>query len=182
MKRVNEIFYSLQGEGCFTGTPTVFVRFSGCNLHCSFCDTEHQSGVLMTDEEIVESIRTYPARHVVFTGGEPGLQLTEELVKKVKATEGYYVQVETNGTQPLPAGIDWVTCSPKAGGEVVISRIHELKVVYTAQDMRLYNELKADVYCLQPCSCQNTDEVIDYILRHPRWRLSLQVHKMLDIR
>lgn len=180
MKRVNEIFYSLQGEGYFTGTPAVFVRFSGCNLTCAFCDTEHVSGVRMSDEEIVETIRAYPAHHVVFTGGEPGLQLTFELVEKVKAI-GKFVQVETNGTVPLPSNVDWITCSPKVDGEVVILHPNELKVVYTGQDMKPYEEMKAGVYFLQPCSCSNTEEVIAYILEHPQWRLSLQTHKLLNI-
>ncbi len=181
MKKVNEIFYSLQGEGYYTGTPAVFVRFSGCNLHCAFCDTDHTAGVRMSDEEIIDAVRTYPARHVVITGGEPGLQLTDELVAKLHDA-GCYVQIETNGTVPIPSAIDWVTCSPKEGGRVVLSRIHELKVVYTSQDMLPYEELHADVCFLQPCSCRNTGEVIRYILQHPRWRLSLQTHKMLDIR
>ena len=110
--KVNEIFYSLQGEGFFTGTPAVFLRFSGCNLKCSFCDTDHRSGKEMTDREILAAITAFPSRHIVITGGEPSLQLTADFIALLHAT-GYFIQIETNGTHTLPAGIDWVTCSPK---------------------------------------------------------------------
>ena len=123
--RVNEIFYSLQGEGYYSGTPAVFVRLSGCNLRCPFCDTRHESGREMSEKEIVEAVGQYPARHVVVTGGEPALQLTESLVDALHAV-GRYVAVETNGTHPLPDNVDWVTLSPKSafvdGAEVMLTR------------------------------------------------------------
>ena len=108
--RVNEIFYSLQGEGYFTGTPAVFVRFSGCNLSCSFCDTEHTSFTEMSEEDIVQEVCAYPAAHVVITGGEPTMQLTASLVDRLHAV-GKYVQIETNGTYRLPRScrVDWIT-------------------------------------------------------------------------
>ena len=112
MKKINEIFYSIQGEGYFTGTPAVFVRFSGCNLRCPFCDTEHKEGKMLSDDEIIAEIRRYPALHVVLTGGEPCMQVTYDLVDKIKAT-GRFVQIETNGTLVPPVNIDWITCSPK---------------------------------------------------------------------
>ena len=152
MRKINEIFYSLQGEGFHTGTPAVFVRFSGCNLRCSFCDTRHEEGVMMTDEEIVEKVSSFPARIVILTGGEPSLWIDKALISRLREA-GKQICIETNGTRPLPDGIDWVTCSPKENAPVV----------------------------LEPCSCQNTKEVVDYILRHPRWRLSLQTHKLIDI-
>lgn len=179
--KVNEIFYSIQGEGFYTGTPAIFIRFSGCNLQCAFCDTEHEAGVEMTAAEILTAIAPYPACHVVLTGGEPALQLTEDLVEMLHRA-GKYVQVETNGTRRLPEGIDWITCSPKEGGRVVIGRPHEVKVVYIGQDLSVYEAMPADVHCLQPCSGQNTAEVIRYIMEHPVWRLSLQTHKMLNVR
>ena len=181
MRKINEIFYSLQGEGSFTGTPAVFVRFSGCNLKCSFCDTEHESGKQMTDQEIIDEVANYPAPIVVLTGGEPSLWIDETFVAALKQRTGKQVCIETNGTNPLPDNIDWVTCSPKEGGNVVLTRINELKVVYTGQDMSQYDALPGMRY-LQPCSGKNTEEVIEYIKKHPTWRLSLQTHKYLNIR
>lgn len=181
MKKINEIFYSLQGEGFHTGTPAVFVRFSGCNLQCAFCDTDHEDGTMMADEEIVAEVARYGAAMVVLTGGEPGLWVDDALVGALHQA-GKYVCIETNGTRRLPDGIDWVTCSPKEGGEVVLGRIDELKVVYTGQDMARYERMAAGQRFLQPCSCRNTAEVTEYILRHPSWRLSLQTHKLIGIR
>ena len=153
MRKINEIFYSLQGEGYHTGTPAVFVRFSGCNLHCDFCDTRHENGEWMSDEAMITRLH--------------------------KA--GKRVCIETNGTHPLHAGIDWITCSPKENAPVVLTRMNEVKVVYTGQDVETYTQLPADHFFLQPCSCQNTEAVIDYILAHPHWRLSLQTHKLIHI-
>lgn len=180
MRKINEIFYSLQGEGFHTGTPAVFVRFSGCNLRCPFCDTQHEDGRLMTDEAIVEEVNRHPARMVVLTGGEPGLWIDETLVDALHGA-GKYVCIETNGTCTLPANLDWVTCSPKEGATVRLARMDEVKVVYTGQDVKPYLQLPARHFFLQPCSCLNTDTVINYLLQHPQWRLSLQTHKYLHI-
>ncbi|MEZ3589943.1 MAG: 7-carboxy-7-deazaguanine synthase QueE [Muribaculaceae bacterium] len=178
--RVNEIFYSLQGEGHYTGTPAVFVRFSGCNLSCDFCDTSHQSFTPMTEREIVDAVCAHPCRHVVITGGEPSLQLTDSLVEMLHDA-GRYVQVETNGTGALPPSVDWVTCSPKQG-PYALHRVDELKIVYTGQDVEaLASMFEASEYRLQPCSNLNIAETVDYIKRHPRWSLSLQTHKLIDI-
>lgn len=177
--RVNEIFYSLQGEGFWTGTPAVFVRLSGCNLRCPFCDTDHAAYVAMAADEIVARVTEFPAETVVITGGEPSLQLDETLVDALHRA-GRRVHVETNGTRPLPADVDWVTCSPKQGGAVALGHIDELKLVNTGwwpEPMP-----RADRYFLQPCSGQNIPETIQYCLEHPQWRLSLQTHKLLDIR
>ena len=104
--RVNEIFYSLQGEGFFTGTPAVFVRFSGCNLRCPFCDTRHEGFTLMSEEEIAETVVRYPARHVVLTGGEPSLQVTSRLVDLLHKAKRF-VAMETNGTRAVDGlGLD----------------------------------------------------------------------------
>lgn len=132
MRKINEIFYSLQGEGFHTGTPAVFVRFSGCNLRCSFCDTRHEEGVMMTDEEIVEKVSSFPARMVILTGGEPSLWIDKALISRLREA-GKQICIETNGTRPLPDGIDWVTCSPKENAPVVLERVDEIKVVYTGQ-------------------------------------------------
>jgi len=181
MKKINEIFYSIQGEGYHTGTPAVFVRFSGCNLKCPFCDTEHQGYTLMSDDDIIHEVGKYPAGHIVLTGGEPGLQVNEEFVCRL-SNMGKFIQIETNGTVKLPDYIDWVTCSPKEGGKVILDRIDEIKVVYTGQDMSVYDKYDAFSYYLQPCSGENTKEVIDYIKKNSKWKLSLQTHKLLNIR
>ena len=130
---VNEIFYSLQGEGRFAGTPATFVRFSGCNLRCDFCDTDHQSGRKMTEDEIVGCVGKFPSEHVILTGGEPALQLTAPLLGQLKRA-GKIIHIETNGTVRLAddvaAHIDWITVSPKFGMIPEIQRIDELKVVF----------------------------------------------------
>lgn len=134
MRKINEIFYSLQGEGFHTGTPAVFIRFSGCNLKCSFCDTQHEEFHTMTDDEIVREVCTYPCRMVILTGGEPGLWIDSELIRALHAA-GKYIAIETNGTCVLPEDIDWVTCSPKEGTTLKIRHIDEVKVVYVGQDV-----------------------------------------------
>ncbi|MDE5710447.1 MAG: 7-carboxy-7-deazaguanine synthase QueE, partial [Bacteroides sp.] len=121
MRKINEIFYSLQGEGYHTGTPAVFVRFSGCNLKCPFCDTQHEEGTQMSDDEILEEVGKYPATTVILTGGEPSLWIDRGFIELLHRA-GKYVCIETNGTRLLPDNIDWVTCSPKQGGELRITR------------------------------------------------------------
>lgn len=180
MRKINEIFYSLQGEGFHTGTPAVFVRFSGCNLKCSFCDTQHEDGRMMSDDEIIAEVCKYPCRMVILTGGEPGLWIDGKLTAALHAA-GKYVAIETNGTCILPEDIDWVTCSPKEGAILKVSRIDEVKVVYVGQDVSEYLKQPARHFFLQPCSGQNTNDVISYIKEHPQWRLSLQTHKLIDI-
>ena len=181
MRKINEIFYSLQGEGFHTGTPATFIRFSGCNLRCPFCDTRHEEGTLMTDDDILQAVTQHPARLVVLTGGEPSLWIDQDLTDRLHRA-GKYIAIETNGTHPLPAGIDWVTCSPKDDGPVVLDRMDEVKVVYQGQDLAPYEQLPAHHFFLQPCSCLNTAETIACVLAHPRWRLSLQTHKLTGIR
>lgn len=189
--RVNEIFYSLQGEGHFTGTPAVFVRLSGCNMKCPFCDTSHEGFTDMSVDDIMAEVARYPAAHVVITGGEPTLQLTPELTDRLHAARKF-VQIETNGTRRLPAGcrIDWVTCSPKRD-DVALGHIDELKVVFRSagQDLSPYDRIEASVYSLQPCDVGDAaanarilGDAIAYCLAHPKWRLSLQTHKMINVR
>lgn len=188
--RVNEIFYSLQGEGFHTGTPAVFLRLSGCNLKCPFCDTKHESYTEMSEEEIVKVVSAFPARTIIITGGEPLLQLTTSLTQMLHKA-GFAIHIETNGSRRLPEGaeVDWVTCSPKDGGKVIIQRIDELKVVFMGQDMSEYNQLKAKEYRLQPLdsgdkatNLSNQQQTVDYILKHPKWKLSLQTHKILNVK
>ena len=193
--KVNEIFYSLQGEGFHTGKAAAFIRFSGCNLNCSFCDTDHSSHRDMSEDEIIAFIASYPSSHVVITGGEPTLQITDSFLKKLH-DNGKYVQIETNGSIALPReivdNIDWITCSPK-NLQVKLGRIDELKVLYTGEnvDMSKYSNLINDntVLCLQPCDysdCNKNKDIlegaIEFVKQNPRWRLSLQTHKLIDIK
>lgn len=179
--RVNEIFYSLQGEGFHTGTPCVFLRLSGCNRRCPFCDTDFSAFSSMTVDEIVDAVSAYASRRIVITGGEPLMQLDTDLIDALHSA-GFTIAIETNGTLPVPVGVDWVTCSPKEK-PWKIDRIDELKIVYQSQDVEaIANELpEAKHHFLQPLSCTNTAETIDYILKNPRWRLSLQTHKLTGI-
>ena len=196
--RINETFLSLQGEGHFTGTPAFFLRFSGCNLKCPFCDTQHQSFTEMSEEEIVREASSHKPRHIVITGGEPALQLTQSLVDKLHEA-GFFVQVETNGTMPLPKGIDWVTCSPKDTPHPSLKERgypHELKVLYTGDGCDPEASLLGGRFggglmklFLQPLDTGNKErnriilrDTIAYILEHPKWSLSLQTHKMLNIK
>lgn len=190
--KINEIFYSLQGEGFWAGTPAVFVRFSGCNLRCSFCDTQHETGTTLSEAEIVEKVAQWPARHVVITGGEPSLFLTASLVEQLHAI-GKFVAVETNGTHPLPEQVDWVTLSPKdafeAKGTPVLHRCDELKVVCTGTPPPTYPHIEAAHRFLQPCDLGDETEnhrimayTVEFCKAHPEWRLSLQTHKIAGIR
>lgn len=190
--KVNEIFYSLQGEGYHTGTPAVFVRLSGCNLKCDFCDTLHHAGEEMSSDDILARILQYPSRHIVITGGEPSLQLTAGFVEMLHS-HGYFIQTETNGTLPLPAGIDWVTCSPK-DAPLALNQANELKVVYRGPEseceiLASAQKVKAHHLFVQPCDTGNqkrnttiTAQCIDFVKHHPQWRLSLQTHKLTGIR
>lgn len=195
MYRINEIFYSLQGEGFHTGTPAVFVRFSGCNLRCAFCDTQHQAGKMMSLQEIVNEVNKHPiAPLLILTGGEPSLFIDEAFVAELKQKTGKRIAIETNGTRPLPANLDWVTFSPKTafdGGGLepcVLTRCDELKVVYLGQDLAQYDRIEANHRFLQPCFVENLEQrkanmqaCVEAVKRHPNWRLSLQVHRVLDI-
>ena len=109
MRKINEIFHSIQGEGCHAGVPSVFIRFSGCNLRCSFCDTIHEDGKMMSDEEIINEIKRQPSAQIVLTGGEPSLYIDDDFVSKLKEETGLPIAIETNGTHKLPKGIDWIT-------------------------------------------------------------------------
>lgn len=195
--KVNEIFCSLQGEGRWTGTPAVFLRLSGCNLRCHFCDTTHETGVEMSVADILSDVSRFGVKHIVITGGEPTMQINGELLTALK-NAGFFVQIETNGSVELYPDlyslIDWITCSPK-GAPLKLQRIDELKVLFhgagcdvTAYERLIEGPLKGNAF-LQPCDCgdpcRNHEIIaatIDYILSHPVWRLSLQTHKMLDIR
>ena len=196
MYRVNEIFYSLQGEGYHSGTPAVFVRFSGCNLRCAFCDTQHQEGVMMSLQEIVDEVNKYPiAPLVVLTGGEPSLFIDETFVTELKQKTGKRITIETNGTRLLPSNLDWVTLSPKSdfeGGDIelcVLTHCDELKVVFLGQDLSQYDGIEAKHRFLQPCFVEDSEQrqvnmkaCVEAVMLNLGWRLSLQIHRVLNIR
>ena len=207
MYRVNEIFYTLQGEGAHSGIPAVFVRFSGCNLRCPWCDTDFSEYKEMTAEQIVaEALDLYDIpnerrKMIVLTGGEPGLQVDKPLIDALHAA-GFYICIETNGTRLLPEGIDWVTCSPKEGTKLALHKADEVKVVFTGTyDPEVWREqLVAEHWLLQPLRYtgewliehavdeweddrnDNLDDTVRYILSHPFWRLSVQLHKIVGLR
>ena len=188
---VNEIFYSLQGEGFNVGEPAVFVRFSGCNLACSWCDTDHQQSVEMSAAEIVKHVQTLwqgkkEEIFVVLTGGEPALQVDEPLIDALTSAR-CYVAIETNGTRELPFGIDWITCSPKLNTFPKLKHVDEVKVVFDGHsNPELWRkEIHAEHWFLQPLhngETSNVKETIEYILAHPQWRLSIQTHKLIGIK
>ncbi len=195
MYRINEIFYSLQGEGFHSGTPAVFVRFSGCNLRCAFCDTQHQAGEMLSLQEIVDEVNKYPnAPLLVLTGGEPSLFIDEAFVAELKQKTHKTIAIETNGTRPLPSSLDWVTLSQKSafeGGDLepcVLKQCDELKVVYLGQDLAQYKDIVAKHRFLQPCFCEDETErlanmkaCVEAVMQNPGWRLSMQIHRVLNI-
>lgn len=206
---VKEIFLTLQGEGAHAGRAAVFCRFSGCNLWsgreqdrteavCQFCDTDFVGtdgtlgGRYGTAAELADTVAGQwagPAanRYVVLTGGEPLLQVDAELVEALHA-RGFSIGIETNGTIEPPDGLDWICVSPKAGAELVVRRGHELKLVYPQAEAvpEAFADLAFERFSLQPMDgpevSDNTRRAIDYCLRHPQWRLSVQTHKSLGIR
>ena len=207
---VKEIFYTLQGEGFHSGRPAVFCRFAGCNLWtgreadranatCQFCDTDFvgtgpDGGRFADAIGLAEAVaRCWPEddggarRLVVCTGGEPLLQLDEPLVEAFHARR-FEVAIETNGTRYPPAGIDWICVSPKARADLVLSNGNELKLVYPQEggEPERYESLAFDHFFLQPMDgpnlVENVQAAVRFCLLHPRWRLSLQTHKLLGIR
>ena len=205
---VKEIFLTLQGEGGQAGRPAVFCRFAGCNLWsgreqdratavCNFCDTDFVGldgpggGRFLDADGLAAAIEAAwqggrSDRLTVLTGGEPLLQVDEALVEALHA-RGFSIALETNGTLPAPAGIDWICVSPKAQAAVVLQRGQELKLVYPQPgvDPARFEALEFERFLLQPMDgpgrLANTEAAIAYCLAHPRWRLSVQTHKYLGI-
>ena len=208
---VKEIFYSLQGEGAHAGRPAIFCRFSGCNLWsgkeqhradaiCQFCDTDFVGtdgdggGSFANASQLALRIKSFWPQniadnthpYVVCTGGEPLLQLDTPLIDALHA-QGIEIAIETNGTLPVPDGIDWICVSPKAGAKLVVEAGDELKLVYP-QDGHQPTDFTAcqfDHLFLQPLYDENQPQhvanTVDYCLKHPRWNLSLQTHKLLGL-
>lgn len=206
---VKEIFYTLQGEGMQAGRAAVFCRFSGCNLWsgreqdrmyaiCQFCDTDFvgvdgsAGGKYPSAIALAEQITQFwpvakPHRYVVLTGGEPLLQLDKALIEALHALD-FEIAVETNGTLLPPDGIDWICVSPKSGAPFVLTYGNEIKVVIPQadQDWLVFEQMNFDHFFVQPMAGpslqQNIQLAIEHCQRHPRWRLSLQTHKLIGIR
>ncbi|UVW27138.1 7-carboxy-7-deazaguanine synthase [Massilia sp. H6] len=206
---IKEIFYTLQGEGAHAGRPAVFCRFSGCNLWsgreqdratsiCRFCDTDfvgtdgERGGKFRDPAALAAEINgLWPVTHaaskyVVFTGGEPLLQLDRALIDAMHA-HGFMIAIETNGTLPVPQGVDWICVSPKMGAPLVVAKGNEIKVVIPqdSQDLAAYEELDFENFYLQPMdgplAAQNTRLAIETCRANPKWKLSIQTHKLLQI-
>lgn len=211
--RIKEIFYTLQGEGRNSGRAAVFCRFAGCNLwsgyekdrlsaQCQFCDTDFVGtdgaggGSFASAGRLADAIaQAWAGREtcragrplVVLTGGEPLLQLDAALIEAIHA-RGFEIAVETNGTLPVPDGVDWVCVSPKAGADLVVTHGDELKLIYpqAGAEPEQYRHLDFRFFYLQPMDGPNVDAntraAVDYCLNHPGWQLSLQTHKLLGLR
>jgi 7-carboxy-7-deazaguanine synthase (Cx14CxxC type) len=209
MYTIKEIFYTLQGEGANAGRAAVFCRFAGCNLWsgreqdraaavCQFCDTDFVGtdgpggGKFETAIDLAEAVKAqWPADFkgaplVVCTGGEPLLQLDEAAIDALHVA-GFEVAVESNGTRPAPPAIDWLTISPKAGAELLQRTGDELKLVFPqpGAEPERFTDLHFRHFFLQPMDgperARNTQLAVDYCLTHPRWRLSLQTHKIVGL-
>lgn len=209
--KVNEIFYSVQGEGVRAGTPNVFVRLSNCNLRCSRdgeagfdCDTEFSSGIDLTRDEIVERVCSMLSEagvtdggSVILTGGEPALQVDQDLILALKNVR-LFVAVESNGTIPLPVGLDWITISPKTAEHTLKQpvarggahkKVDELRYVRHAGQGIPVPSLEAVHLLLSPAfeadgslSFRSLAHCIDLVKKNPAWRLSVQLHKLWGVR
>ena len=206
---IKTLYYTLQGEGFYTGRPAIFCRFSGCNLWsglekdrkkaiCNFCDTEFvgtdglNGGKYPTAKSVAKKAYSlWPAEteatpYAVCTGGEPLLQLDSKLIHAFHKN-GFEIGIETNGTIPIPEDVDWVCVSPKSGAELIVEKGDELKIVYPQNglDPLDYEGLDFDHFSLQPMDGlniqQTTHATLDYCMKHPQWNLSLQTHKLLNI-
>lgn len=188
---VNEIFYSLQGEGGRSGEASIFIRLTKCNLACSFCDTDFAEGDTMTLEEILDVIKVYPCKWIIWTGGEPTIQLKDEHLLFFRE-RGYKQAIETNGTRRVPSLIDYITCSPKQDYESIRTRIPAVDEIRMPikegdpiPDITIFP--KANNYFLSPIfdadkiNIENVNYCVELIKEYPQWRLSLQIHKLIHI-
>lgn len=205
--RINEIFYSVQGEGFYAGTPAIFIRFSGCNLKCPFCDTDFKEYKEMTAEEIVaevEKVNYGRCEHIVVTGGEPTLQWDKHLSFLLRDA-GYFVAMETNGTRPIDGKVDWLTISPKAQWleNAMVAPVNfadgvcsEVKVVVDQETsfeklalIPNHFEGAQPLYYIQPCDTgfikRNAEimaRCVEFVKMFPEWHISLQQQKILKVR
>lgn len=192
--KVVEIFYSVQGEGANVGMPAIFIRLAHCNKDCWFCDTNWDTGAWMSMEDIIQTIAPYPCKNIIWTGGEPTLQLTDEVLEYFPT---YYHCIETNGTNPVPQRIDYISCSPKVSTDILrknFSFVNEFRYPLAAGDtLPALSELpKADNYFVSPIFIGKEQERFDispenlaycmaFVKANPLWRISIQMHKLLNI-
>lgn len=188
---INEIFYSLQGEGGRVGEPSIFIRLTKCNLACSFCDTDFAEGDDYTLDELYDKIKSYPSKWIIWTGGEPTLQLKDKHLLYFRDL-GYKQAIETNGTRSVSEYIDYITCSPKVNYDKVKLKIpfaNEVRLPLAAGDLLPDISIfpKADKYFVSPIfdgdklNSDNVNYCVEYVKQHPEWTLSLQVHKLIHI-
>lgn len=197
LKKMNiaEIFYSLQGEGANVGKPAIFVRLAGCNMDCWFCDTDWKNGSEMSVTEILHQIENFPTNFIVWTGGEPTLQLNNNILSHFSH---YCNAIETNGTNPVPSKIDYIACSPKVSTEILRQNFDfadEFRFHYYDENKNTLPKIsdlpRADNYFLSPVmvgndvfdpkNTENISSCINFIKQNPQWRLSFQTHKFLKI-
>jgi len=182
-----EIFYSIQGEGNRIGTPNIFVRFSFCNLSCKFCDTPYNDvNFEFTLEELLNEIKKYNCKNIIFTGGEPTLQLDEELLLELK-NRNYYLAIESNGIQTIPNLIDYISISPKSKKIAQLSG-DEIKFILKKDDLLPDKIGDFKHYFISPemnyntPNFENINYCIDLVKENPSWKLNIQIHKFLNIR
>ncbi len=207
MYKIKEIYYTIQGEGYHAGRPAVFCRFSGCNLWsgreedrskaiCQFCDTnfwgtDGKNGGKYSAEELAQKIKSLlpenaPKPFIVLTGGEPALQVDEKLIETLH-NQGFEIAIETNGTKPLPHGIDWICMSPKANTEIILTKGNEIKIVIPQVGINPadFEDLDYDHKYVQAMESDTWDHnikhAVQYVLDHSQWKLSVQTHKYLGI-
>ena len=208
MYTIKEIYYTIQGEGFHTGRPAVFCRFSGCNLWsgreedrakaiCQFCDTNfwgtdgENGGKYSLDDLVKRIVTLYPANgvkpFVVFTGGEPALQVDDQLVNTLQ-NEGFEVAIETNGTQKVPDALDWICMSPKANTDIVVQKGDEIKIIIPQAgiDPKDFETMNFKNFYVQAMESDTWEEnqayAVDFVKKNPKWRLSVQTHKYLGIK
>ncbi len=197
---LTEIFYSIQGEGYHSGKAAIFIRTSGCNLSCRFCDTDFSLKLKMSATQILEQIQFFPSKFVVLTGGEPTLQykVLTPLIKLLQK-HNYFIAMETNGTSLNIMGVDWVTVSPKIGekGDWILKKGNELKLIFENQDLKFYQQSEFDHYYLQPKEIRTEQwgkgkrlqketqtewlKTLKVVKDNPLWSYSFQIHKELKI-
>jgi organic radical activating enzyme len=192
---INEIFYSIQGEGRWSGFPAIFIRLSGCNLDCAFCDTTHKESYEMDERDILQKVKQYPTNRVVLTGGEPLIHDLTSLLSALQR-EGYWVHLETNGSILIRGHyrFAWITVSPKkvTFEKDIVTHADEVKVLCGMPNwsvicsfVKVFSRPDAPLYVMPvygPNLEENTKIAIDYVLKNPKWAICLQLHKILEVR